>query len=183
MSRLAKKAIALPKGVEVKISKDGVMVKGPKGSLSRKLYEGIAAKVSEDGIMVTQEGRKISKAMLGLYWALIRNMVEGVSKGFEKRLSLVGVGFRASVRGRDLDLQIGYSHPTCLKIPEELQVKVDPKALEIIITGIDKQLVGGFAADVRSLRKPEPYKGKGIRYTGEYVRKKAGKSAKSASAG
>lgn len=184
MSRLAKKAIPIPKGVEVKISQTEITVKGPKGSLGRSLFDGIVVKTEEDGLMVlTDEKKKVSKAMLGLSWALIRNMVEGVSKGFEKKLQLIGVGFRANVRGNKLDLQVGYSHPTLLQIPENLQVKVDPKAVLITISGADKQLVGGFAATVRDMKKPEPYKGKGIRYVDEYVRKKAGKAAKAATAG
>ncbi len=184
MSRLAKKAIPIPKGVEVKVSQTEITVKGPKGSLSRTLFDGILATVQEDGLMISRdEKKKVTNAILGLSWALIKNMVEGVSTGFEKKLKLIGVGFRANLKGNKLDLQVGYSHPTLLSIPEGLQVKVDPKAVEITITGADKQLVGGFAATVRDMKKPEPYKGKGIRYIDEYVRKKAGKAAKAATAG
>ena len=184
MSRLAKKEIPIPKGVEVKISAEKIIVKGPKGELNIALFEGILVKQEEIGLIVSiDEKKKATKAILGLSWALIRNMVEGVSKGFEKQLSLVGVGFRANVKGTKLDLQIGFSHPTFLEIPKGLQVAVDKKAVEITISGADKQLVGSFAATVRAMRRPEPYKGKGIRYKDEYVRKKAGKAAKAAGAG
>ncbi|MFA5250663.1 MAG: 50S ribosomal protein L6 [Parachlamydiales bacterium] len=183
MSRLAKKAIPVPKGVEVKISGLEIGVKGPKGQLASRLEEGLVAKIEEKGLMVLAGGKKkVSKALLGLHWALLRNMIEGVSSGFEKKLSLVGVGFRANVRGNRLDLQVGFSHPTFLIIPQGLQVKVDEKSVEITITGADKHLVGKFASEVRAMKKPEPYKGKGIRYLGEYVRKKAGKAAKAAAA-
>jgi len=116
--------------------------------------------------------------MQGLYRSLVANMVEGVTKGFEKRLQLIGTGYRAQAQGNKLDLKVGYSHPTILDVPDELKVEVDKAGL-IIVSGINKQLVGQFAAQIRAMRPPEPYKGKGIRYQGEYVRKKAGKSAKS----
>lgn len=183
MSRLAKKEIPIPKGVDVKISAKELAVKGPKGELKLQLFDGIAVKKGEEGgLMVSLEGERATKALLGLSWALAKNMVEGVSKGFEKKLTMVGVGFRAAVKGNKLDLQVGYSHPTALEIPKGLQVQVDSKTGEIVISGADKQLVGGFAAEVRAVRKPEPYKGKGIRYVDEYVRKKAGKAAKAATA-
>lgn len=178
MSRLAKTPIPLPKGVEVKSSKGEVEVKGPKGTIKRSLPEGISVKVEEGQITVNyDEESGLKKPMYGLYWSLINNAIIGVSSGFEKKLSLIGVGYRAAVKGNVLDLQLGFSHPSQIDIPSEIQVAVEKSTL-ITITGIDKQLVGQFAADVRAMRPPEPYKGKGVRYVDEYVRKKAGKSAK-----
>lgn len=175
MSRLGKRPIPVPKGVEVSISPERLLrVKGPKGELSLLLCEGLVLKVEDTELMLVQESSKA--ADYGLYRSLIHNLVIGVTEGFEKKLSLVGVGFRAAISGDKLDLQVGFSHPTALEIPKELQVKVE-KSTSITISGIDKQRVGEFAAQVRSLRPPEPYKGKGIRYHDEYVRKKAGKSA------
>lgn len=178
MSRKAKVPISLPKGVEVKLEGKFFSVKGPKGTLKQEILSGIQLKVEEGKILVTQDkGQSDESHYLGLYWALISNMVEGVAKGFEKKLEMVGVGYRAAVQGKLLDLQIGFSHPTKLPIPEGISVTVD-KNTTISIVGVDKQRVGQFAADVRSKRKPEPYQGKGIRYQNEYVRKKAGKAGK-----
>lgn len=178
MSRYGKTPIALPKEVELKVAQRQLAVKGPKGELNRLLKEGIQLNIEEEKVYVTlDEKLSLPKAMHGLYRSLIHNMIIGVSKGFEKRLSLVGVGYRASVTGEDLVLQLGYSHPTKAFIPKGLDVKVE-KSTTIIISGIDNQLVGQFAATVRAIRPPEPYKGKGVRYENEYVRKKAGKAAK-----
>ena len=180
MSRLAKKPIEIPTGCEVKIEKGQISVKGPKGNLNQSFPEGIELAMEEKQLWVKfAEKHSLDKAFLGLYRALIGNMVEGVSKGFEKRLQLIGVGYRAAVKGKALDLQVGYSHPTEVAIPEGIEVKVE-KSTMVIVTGPDKRVVGQFCADVRSLKPPEPYKGKGIRYEGEYVRKKAGKAAKGA---
>lgn len=180
MSRLAKKPIELPKGTEIKFENNTVVVKGSKGQLTLDVKEGIDVKVEDTNLWVSlKEHTKLKKAFLGLYRSLIGNMVEGVNKGFEKRLQLIGVGYRAAVKGNDLDLQVGFSHPTAMPIPEGIDVKVE-KSVAIVISGINKQEVGQFAADVRAKRPPEPYKGKGIRYEGEYVRKKAGKAAKGA---
>jgi large subunit ribosomal protein L6 len=178
MSRLGKTPIPLPKGIEVKVSKGKLEVKGPKGTLTRTFPEGILIKVEENHILVEfDEKGGLAKPMHGLYRSLVNNAIVGVSEGFEKQLSLIGVGYRAAVKGDVLDLQLGYSHPSQLKIPSELKVAVEKSTL-IRITGLDKQLVGQFAANVRSVRPPEPYKGKGVRYVDEYVRKKAGKAAK-----
>ncbi len=179
MSRLGKSPISLPKGVEVKATGDGMIhVKGAKGSLSHPLSPGIHIKIEGDLLLVERdEAVEMPKTTHGLHRALINNMVVGVSKGFEKRLTLIGVGYRAALQGHKLDLQLGFSHPTQIQIPKTVQVAVDKSTL-IIITGIDKQAVGQFAAAVRAMRPPEPYKGKGIRYENEYVRKKAGKAAK-----
>lgn len=178
MSRYGKAPIALPKGVELKVVERVAKVKGPKGELSLPLDAGIDVKIEDGKILVhVDEKAELPKPVHGLFRSQINNMIVGVSKGFEKRLSLVGVGYRAAVQGGLLDLQLGFSHPTKIAIPKAVQVSVD-KSVTIIIQGIDKQAVGQFAAVVRSKRPPEPYKGKGIRYENEYVRKKAGKAAK-----
>jgi large subunit ribosomal protein L6 len=179
MSRLGKSPLALPKGVEIKVDNENVHVKGPKGNLSLQLRKGISLKIEENFVYILMDEKVISeKAVHGLYWALVRNMLTGVDKGYEKRLTLVGVGFRAAIKGNDVELQVGYSFPLTLPIPAGLAVTVE-KGTEIIVSGINKQLIGEFAATLRSKRPPEPYKGKGIRYKEEYVRKKAGKAAKS----
>lgn len=177
MSRKGKLPIPLPQGVEVKVSESEVVVKGPKGTLQQKLVAGIDVKIENNHVIVSKadENSDIDH-FHGLYRTLISNMVEGTTKGFERQLEMIGVGYRAAVQGDLLDLQLGFSHPTKLPIPTGLSVKVDKNTL-ITISGSDKHLVGQFAAIVRSKRPPEPYQGKGIRYVGEYVRKKAGKAA------
>ncbi|NGX44911.1 MAG: 50S ribosomal protein L6 [Chlamydiae bacterium] len=178
MSRYGKIPIPLVKGVEITLSGLNVKVKGPKGELVLPVKEGVKVVVEDSQILVDIEcGSGLTSAMHGLYRSLINNMVVGVSAGFEKRLNMIGVGYRAAIQGNLLDLQVGFSHPTKLEVPSSLNVTVD-KSTTIIIQGIDKQLVGQFAAIVRSKRPPEPYKGKGIRYENEYVRKKAGKASK-----
>lgn len=178
MSRIGKLPIAVPKGVEVVVEGNLVKVKGPKGQISQVIEKGILVEIDGDTVHVkVPEGSKDLGKFQGLYRSLIQNMVDGVSKGFSKELSLVGVGYRATVKGKDVDLQLGFSHPTIVGIPEGIEVKVD-KNTEISITGCDKQAVGQFAASLRALRPPEPYKGKGIRYRDEHVRRKAGKSGK-----
>ena len=178
MSRKGKMPISLPKGVEVKVEGNSISVKGPKGTLKRELMKGIVVAVAEGQLRVSLAPEMSHASNFhGLYWALISNMIKGVSEGFVKKLEMIGVGFRAAVQGKLLDLQIGLSHPTKISIPEGIQVAVE-KNSSISITGLDKQLVGQFAADVRSKKPPEPYKGKGIRYVDEYVRKKAGKAGK-----
>lgn len=177
MSRKGKLPIPLPKGVEVKVSSNEIAVKGPKGSLQQKLVPGIKVQVDADKIIVdTDENSGDLGNYHGLYRTLIDNMVRGTTQGFETLLEMIGVGYRAAVQGQLLDLQLGFSHPTKLPIPDGIQVKVD-KNTQISVQGIDKQKVGQFAATIRSMRPPEPYQGKGIRYKGEYVRKKAGKAA------
>lgn len=178
MSRKAKVPIVLPKGVEVKVEGRIVTIKGSKGTLTRELMECIEIAIANGEIMVTlKESMSHATNFLGLYWALIANMVEGVTNGFEKKLEMIGVGYRAAVQGNLLDLQIGVSHPLKLAIPQGISVAVEKNTM-ISIKGIEKQMVGQFAADIRSQRPPEPYKGKGIRYVDEYVRRKAGKSGK-----
>lgn len=178
MSRLGKSPIPLPDKVEVKISEGKVHAKGPKGTLSMPAQNGISVKVEGNRLHVVRDEKvAMPKTTHGLFRALINNMVIGVAKGFEVRLGLVGVGYRAAVQGQKLDLQLGFSHPTQIDIPKGVTVTVD-KSVTIIISGIDKHQVGQFAAAVRGMKPPEPYKGKGIRYEKEIVRKKAGKAAK-----
>lgn len=177
MSRKGKAPITLPKGVDVKVSATEVTVKGPKGTLHQKLPVGVKVQVDKEHVVVSLDEKHQDLGNLhGLFRSLIQNMVEGVTQEFEKSLEMVGVGYRAAVQGRLLDLQIGFSHPTKVPIPEGVNVAVDKNTL-IKVKGTNKQQVGQFAANVRSKRPPEPYQGKGIRYVGEYVRKKAGKAA------
>jgi large subunit ribosomal protein L6 len=161
MSRLGKTPIPLPKGVEAKSSQDGaVQVKGPKGTLHLQLPVGISFKVENQMIIVERdEALALDNALYGLYRSLLKNCVIGVTDGFEKRLTLIGVGYRAAVAGNKLDIQVGFSHPTPIEIPKAIQVVVDKGTL-IIIKGMDKHEVGQFAASVRALKPPEPYKGK-----------------------
>lgn len=176
MSRKARTPITLPAGVEVKLEGNVVVVKGPKGTLRQEVQE-VVVTVKGGQVTLTQAPDSQAKNFLGLYFTLVDNMVKGVHKGFEKKLEMVGVGYRAAVQGKLLDLQIGSSHPVQLPIPEGIQVVVDKNTF-LTISGIDKQKVGQYAATVRSKKPPEPYKGKGTRYLGEYVRKKAGKAGK-----
>lgn len=176
MSRKGKLPIPLPTGVEVKVTDNEVMVKGPKGTMHQPLIPGIEVKVEDGQLLVVLDNEKSDlNHFHGLYRSLLQNMVTGTTEGFERRLEMIGVGYRATVQGHELDLQLGFSHPTKLSIPQGLTAKVEKNTL--IISGFDKRLVGQFAAIIRSKRPPEPYQGKGIRYVGEYVRKKAGKAA------
>ena len=177
MSRIGKLPIPLPRGVEVKTIPDsGVQVKGPKGMLSVKLPEQISMSISDGQIQFTRpDESKQSRSLHGLARALTANLVTGVTDGFKKALEIQGVGYRASVSGNKLNLLLGYSHPVDMPIPKGLSVAVE-SGTQLVIEGIDKQLVGQFAAEVRAKRPPEPYKGKGIRYVGEYVRRKVGKT-------
>jgi len=178
MSRLGKTPIDLPEKVEVKVANAQIHVKGPKGNVTQTCMPGIGIKIEDQRVFVTaDEAANISNRDYGLHRAIINNLIIGVSKGFEIRLSLIGVGYRAAVQGQMLDLQLGFSHPTKVAIPKGVNIVVE-KSVLIIITGIDKHLVGQFAATVRAMKPPEPYKGKGIRYENEFVRKKAGKAAK-----
>jgi len=179
MSRLGKTPIPLPKGVEVKALKDGILqIKGPKGTTQLELPVGLAPKVDGDFLMLERdETLAPSKADHGLYRSLLKNAIIGVAEGYEVKLTLIGVGYRANVVGTKIDLSLGFSHPTALDIPKNIQIAVE-KGTAISIKGIDKREVGQFAAAIRAMKPPEPYKGKGIRYEGEYVRKKEGKAAK-----
>jgi large subunit ribosomal protein L6 len=182
MSRLGRIAITVPSGVEVKLVGHKLHVKGPKGELIADFPAGLSVKV-EDGkaLVMRDEASDLNNALYGLHRSLFNNMVVGVSKGFEIKLSMVGVGYRAAVEGHNLNLQIGKSHPTKVAIPKGITITIDKNGV-ISIVGIDKHLVGQFAASVRAKKPPEPYKGKGIRYENEYVRKKAGKAAKAKTA-
>jgi large subunit ribosomal protein L6 len=177
MSRKGKLPVPIPKGVEVKIHTNEITIKGPKGTLNQKLVPSIQLRHENDTLFVElASGCEQDGNFHGLYRSLIANMVEGTTKGFVKELEMVGVGYRAAVQGHHVDLQIGFSHPTKISIPEGIQVKIE-KNTAISISGIDKHSVGHFAAVIRAIRPPEPYQGKGIRYKGEHVRKKAGKTA------
>jgi len=179
MSRVGKKSIPLPDKVKVNVGSDRkVLVEGPKGKLTFALPEGITLKQEAKEILVERasDERKL-KAMHGTSQRLISNMILGVTVGFKKDLEIHGVGFRAAVKGTNLDLSLGYSHPLLHPIPQGLKVAVNENT-KISVEGIDKQLVGQFAADVRNYYPPEPYKGKGVRYTGEHIRRKEGKSVK-----
>lgn len=170
--------MVLPKGIELKISKNSVQIKGPKGTLTHEIPEGIVlVHEGNDLTIQVKEGVELEKPVLGLHRSLLQNAIVGVTVGFEKKLQLIGVGYRAAMKGSKLDLQVGFSHPCEIPIPGELKIEIEKSTL-ITISGIDKKLVGHFAAVVRGVKPPEPYKGKGIRYVDEFVRKKAGKAAK-----
>jgi len=176
VSRVGNAPITVPDGVTCTVDGRSVKVKGPKGELERTFVGDISIKHEDGAIEVARTNEKPeTKAMHGLTRALVNNMVNGVSTGFERKLELVGVGYRCALQGKTLSLQVGFSHPVEVKPPEGITFSVEGNSV-ISITGADKQLVGQVAADVRALRKPEPYKGKGIRYQGEYVRRKEGKS-------
>jgi large subunit ribosomal protein L6 len=172
--------VPIPSGVEVQISAGTVRVKGPKGELSRRLPEGIAASQTDGEVTVTRANDEPEvRALHGLIRTLIANMILGVTQGFEKTLEIQGVGYRASKKGNDLEITVGFSHPVTKLAPQGIEFEL-PQPTRIVVRGIDKELVGQTAAEIRSIRKPEPYKGKGIRYEGEHVRRKAGKAAKAA---
>jgi large subunit ribosomal protein L6 len=177
MSRIGRQPIELPAGVSVSISPGRVMVNGPLGELTQQVPARMQVEQQDAAIVVARPtDRGDDRALHGLTRSLIANMVEGVTSGFQKRLEIQGVGYRAALRGVDLELNVGYSHPVVLKAPQGITFEV-PAPTEVIVKGIDKQQVGEIAAQVRKVRPPEPYKGKGIRYEGEYVRRKVGKRA------
>lgn len=174
MSRIGKKPIEIPKGVEVKIEDNVVIVKGPKGELQKKIRPEIKVEIKENEILVSPEKEtKKTNAFWGLTRTLIFNMIKGVTEGYEKKLEIQGVGYKANLEGEDLVLQVGFSHPVKMDKVEGIKFEVEKNI--ITISGIDKELVGQIAAKIRKVRKPEPYKGKGIRYLGEEVRRKPGK--------
>ena len=179
MSRIGLKVIELPKEVEFKIDeKNVVTVKGPKGELTQQIHKDITVKAEDNTILVERPtDNKKHKSLHGLSRSLVANMVEGVVKGYEKKLQLVGVGYRANKQGNKLVLSLGYSHPIEMEDPEGVVTEV-PSQTEIIIKGINKQVVGNYAAKIRELRKPEPYKGKGVKYVDEIIRRKEGKTGK-----
>jgi large subunit ribosomal protein L6 len=176
MSRIGKKPIPIPSGVKVNISADAVEVQGPKGKLRQTLPTGILFE-TEDGKLVAKtasEERGLGKFQ-GLARSLVANAVTGVTTGFKKELDIVGIGYRAELKGKQIQFALGYSHPVVFDIPQGIEVAID-KQTHLVISGIDNQLVGQVAANIRSLRKPDPYKQKGIRYTGEVLKKKVGKT-------
>lgn len=176
MSRIGKMPIPIPKGVTVNCSDSKVEVKGPKGQLNHPLPSGISVSVEGEKVYVLRANDQRSlKALHGLTRSIIANMVIGVFQGFEKKLEIVGVGFRADTQGNDLKLSLGFSHPVLFPLPEGIKAEVEKQTL-ITLKGIDKQLLGNVAAKLRSVKPPEPYKGKGIRYLGERIRKKVGKT-------
>jgi large subunit ribosomal protein L6 len=178
MSRIGKKPVALPQGVEAKLSGQHVEVKGPKGTLSWDVHPFIEVKVEDGHVVVSRSSdQKEHRALHGTTRAVIQNLITGVSEGFKKDLKMIGVGYRAQVNGPTLVINAGYSNPVELTIPKGLEVAVN-KNTDITVSGIDKQVVGEFAANIRAVRKPEPYLGKGIRYVDENVRRKEGKTAK-----
>jgi large subunit ribosomal protein L6 len=177
MSRIGKLPVPIPDGVEVSLDGLTVTVKGPKGELTRQMPEGVTITASDGEVVVTRDGdSREERSRHGLVRALIANMVEGVTDGYAKALELVGVGYRAAAQGRDLELQVGYSHPVVIEAPEGIEFSV-PQPTRVEVRGIDKVLVGQIAANIRKVRPPEPYKGKGIKYEGEHIRRKAGKAA------
>jgi large subunit ribosomal protein L6 len=175
MSRVAKKPIALPKGVELNVQADTISVKGPKGTLSMAKPAGIEVKM-EDGNAVLSTDDALKIALTGTMRAIIANMVQGVSQGFERKLELVGVGYRAAMQGKDLNLSLGFSHPVLFKTPDGITIAT-PTQTEILVSGADKQRVGEVAAKIRGFRPPEPYKGKGVKYAGENIIRKEAKKA------
>lgn len=182
MSRIGKKPINIPSGVEVKAAAGEITIKGPKGTLNLSLHPHVAVASADNSLTVTVKDPEIKqdRALWGLYRSLLSNIVRGVTEGFTKKLEITGVGYRAAVTGNKIVLNLGFSHPVELQIPEGLTVTVEKNV--VTITGVDKQLVGQFAAVVRSQKLPEPYKGKGIKYDNEIIRRKAGKAAKAVGA-
>jgi large subunit ribosomal protein L6 len=177
MSRIGRQPIAVPSGVTVAIDPEVVRVNGPKGDLSERIPRDITVTQEGDQILVTRPtDRGEHRALHGLVRSLVANMVIGVTDGYEKRLEIQGVGYRAALRGRDLELALGFSHPVSIKAPQGIEFEV-PQPTRVVVRGISKQLVGEVAANIRKQRPPEPYKGKGIRYEGEYVARKVGKRA------
>ena len=178
MSRIGKQPVTIPAGVEVKIDGHVVTVKGAKGELTREFHPMMTIAQGGNEVLVTRpDDTREARSLHGLTRTLIHNMVIGVSEGYSKKLQLVGVGYRAALKGKNLEMQLGFSHPVVVEPPEGIEFEV-PTQTEIIVKGISKEKVGQVAADVRKWRAPEPYKGKGIRYEGEHVRRKLGKAAK-----
>ncbi|HIC84685.1 MAG TPA: 50S ribosomal protein L6 [Desulfobacterales bacterium] len=175
MSRIGKKPVPIPKGVDVKLDRDILTVKGPKGELKQKIHPKVKIDIGLDEVKVTvDESTKSVRALHGLYRVLVNNMVTGVTKGFEKSLEIVGVGYRVELSGRTATFHLGYSHPIEFPLPDGVEAKVE--RTKITLSAIDKELLGHTAAKIRRLRPPEPYKGKGIRYENEMIKRKAGKT-------
>jgi large subunit ribosomal protein L6 len=179
MSRIGKQPIPIPAKVTAEIKGQQIAIKGPKGTLTRELPNPIEVKQEGETLLVKPtDNSRIGRQRHGLCRTLVANMVQGVSEGFQKRLQIQGVGYRAQAQGKKLTLNVGYSQPVEMEMPDGIDVAIDNRNTEVIISGIDKELVGNIAANIRAVRPPEPYKGKGIRYFGEQVRRKAGKTGK-----
>ena len=177
MSRIGKQPVPVPDGVDVSIDGLTVTVKGPKGEITRSMPEGVSMALEDGEVVVTRDSDiKEHRARHGLVRSLVENMVIGVTQGYEKNLEMVGVGYRAAQKGSDLELQVGFSHPVLVEAPEGITLGVEDQT-RIKVTGIDKVVVGQVAANIRKIRPPEPYKGKGIKYSDEVIRRKAGKAA------
>jgi large subunit ribosomal protein L6 len=177
MSRIGRKPIQIPEGVEIDVEPGAVTVKGPKGELNQSFSRDMKVSIDDNTLTVERPtDRGDHRALHGLTRSLIANMVEGVTDGFERRLEIQGVGYRANLRGKALEMSLGYSHPVSIEAPEGIEFEV-PQPTEVVVRGIDKQLVGETAARIRKSRPPEPYKGKGVRYQGEHVARKVGKRA------
>jgi large subunit ribosomal protein L6 len=175
MSRIGKRAVAVPQGVTANVEGQTVKVKGPKGALQLVLHDDVVAKMDKGGVKLDPRNEtKRARSMWGTSRTLVANLMAGVTKGFEERLEINGVGFRAAVQGKTLQLQLGFSHDIAYPIPEGITIAT-PKPTEIVVTGSDKQKVGHVAAEIRGFRPPEPYKGKGVKYAGEYIFRKEGK--------
>lgn len=176
MSRIGKKPLNIPKGVLIEAKDGAIFVEGPKGKLSRPLSDRITIEIKENQLFVKRAAdTKLDKSLHGLYRALISNMFTGVTEGYTKELEIIGVGFKASVAGNSLNMQLGFSHPVNFPIPEGVKIET-PKPTQIVLKSIDKEMIGQVATEIRAIYPPEPYKGKGIRFVGEYVKKKVGKA-------
>ena len=177
MWRIVKKPVSFPKSVKITQSANEVKVEGPKGTLSSKVPEGITVTIGDGSLSVERKSNEIAmRSFHGLTRTLVENMVKGVTDGFEKKLEISGVGYRAELADKSLKLILGFSSPVQYEIPKGIEIKID-KQVNLVVSGMDKELVGRVASEIRALRKPEPYKGKGIKYAGEYIKRKAGKSA------
>ena len=175
MSRIGKKPVAVPKGVTANVTGQTVKVKGPKGELSLLLVDDVAVAMGDDGVTVKPRNEtKRARSMWGMQRTLVQNLMVGVTDGFKRSLEIQGVGFRAAMKGKDIQLNLGYSHEVVYKVPDDIKIEL-PKPTEIVVSGIDKQKVGQVCAEIRKYRPPEPYQGKGVRLKGEYVFRKEGK--------
>lgn len=176
MSRIGKKPIAIPAGVKIELKDNSITVEGPKGRLSRIVHQRINLEIKDNQVLVKRmTDIKLDKSLHGLYRALIANMIKGVTEGYQKELEIIGVGFKAAVQGNTLNMQLGFSHPVNFTFSEGIKIET-PKPTQIVVRGIDKEKVGEISTEIRAIFPPEPYKGKGIRFVGEYVKKKVGKS-------
>jgi large subunit ribosomal protein L6 len=176
MSRIGKKPVAIPGGVKVEVKEGAVLIEGPKGKLSKALAGRISVEIKDSQVFVNRSGdSKQDKSMHGLYRSLINNMIKGVTDGYVKELEIIGTGYKAAMQGNTLNLQLGYSHPVNFPAPEGIKIEC-PKPTQIVVRGIDKEKVGEVATEIRAVCPPEPYKGKGIRFQGEYIKKKVGKA-------